>query len=362
MMRFGLVIPNDFPPGTVPAEMVEGIVSTAQAAEDAGFAHVWMLQHYLSNMPTLQPLPTLALVAGATRRIGLGTNIFILPLHPTIEVAEQFATLDHLSGGRCIAGLGLGYRQPEFDAFGVDLDERVARFEEGARLLRRLWAGEEVTFSGEHHRFEEVRLSMPTLQARMPLWVGAGAHETGVRRAARCGDAWIVPPHTPVERIAALYGPHREEQQRQGRPEAPRYVVRRELLLHEDAEVAFETGVRVRGDVSEQYAAYNTPNRTRDYRHLADGTVREGVREVAANAYLFTDPATCRDRLDELAAIGVTDVLLRMQWSDLPTEAVARSMQLFVEQVMPAFSAQVEGATRTGHEVRSGSNRKADGT
>src|SRR5580693_2707140 len=132
---------NDFPPGAVAADRVAQLREQVRAAAQSGIDSVWVLQHYLGNMPTLQPLPLLSALAADAGDMFLGTNMFILPLRHPVGVAEEFATLDHLSGGRVIAGFGLGYRENEFASFGVGLDERVERFEESIQIVRGLWSG-----------------------------------------------------------------------------------------------------------------------------------------------------------------------------------------------------------------------------
>jgi alkanesulfonate monooxygenase SsuD/methylene tetrahydromethanopterin reductase-like flavin-dependent oxidoreductase (luciferase family) len=126
-VRFGLAIMNDFPPGTVPAERMPLLREQVRAAADAGIESVWVLHHYLGNMPTLQPLPLLAALAAEAGDMFLGTNMFILPLSHPVAVAENYATLDHITGGRVIAGFGMGYRENEFESFGIPLSDRVSR-------------------------------------------------------------------------------------------------------------------------------------------------------------------------------------------------------------------------------------------
>ena len=153
-MRFGLALATDFPPGTDVRARIGPLLEQVAAAREAGFDSIWALQHYLGNLPTLQPLPLLARLAAETGRMRVGTNMFILPLRHPVDVAEDFATLHHLAEGGAIAGLGLGYRENEFAAFGVPLEDRVARYTEAIAILRALWAGEAVTVDGEHFRLD----------------------------------------------------------------------------------------------------------------------------------------------------------------------------------------------------------------
>ena len=245
-LEFGLAIMNDFPPGVVPASREAMMREQVREASRSGISSVWLLQHYLGSMPTLQPVPTLAALAQDAGEMTLGTNMFILPLRHPVEVAEEFANLDHLTGGRAVAGFGMGYRENEFESFGIPMGDRVGRYEESIAIIRDLWTGEPTTYDGEHFRIKDERISLAPVQpGGPPIWIGAGPHRTGALRAARLGDAWIVPPHVTPEKLATLLGHYRGERERLGK-EASALVVRRELVLHDDAERARQIGLEAR--------------------------------------------------------------------------------------------------------------------
>jgi alkanesulfonate monooxygenase SsuD/methylene tetrahydromethanopterin reductase-like flavin-dependent oxidoreductase (luciferase family) len=334
-VRFGLAIMNDFTPGTTVAERIPLLREQVRAARDAGIASVWVLQHYLGNMPTLQPLPLLAALAGDAGGMFLGTNMFILPLSHPVAVAEDYATLDHITGGRVIAGFGMGYRENEFDSFGIPLGDRVSRYEEGVQLLRALWSGEPVDVAGQHFAVSGQRISLPPVQPGGPkIWVGAGFHRTGARRAARLGDAWMVPPHVTPERLATMMAFYQEERARLGREPATDLVVRRELVLDDDPGQARSIGIAARGALTRRYAEFNAPDQTQTYRHLQS---RAAAEDVADQSYLFTDPPHAIESLRDLERAGVTYVVLRMQWYDLSQTRMLRTLELFRDRVLPAF-------------------------
>jgi alkanesulfonate monooxygenase SsuD/methylene tetrahydromethanopterin reductase-like flavin-dependent oxidoreductase (luciferase family) len=229
----------------------------------------------------------------------------------------------------------MGYRENEFAAMGVPMDERVDRFEESVQIVRSLWSGEPISFHGKHFRIDEQRISLPPVQpGGPPIWVGAGPHRTGAQRAARLGDAWIIPPHVTPERLDVLLGHYRAERERVGRA-AGELVVRRELVLDPDAERARSVGTAARTALTRQYAAFNAPDRTEGYRHLQSDAA---AAEVADRSYLFTDPAQAVSELRGLEAQGFTYVILRMQWFDLPHERMLETLELFRDHVRPAFS------------------------
>jgi alkanesulfonate monooxygenase SsuD/methylene tetrahydromethanopterin reductase-like flavin-dependent oxidoreductase (luciferase family) len=335
-LTFGLALQNDFPPQISPSVRIGELREQVRAARDAGIKSVWVLNHFLGNMQTLQPLTTLAALAEHAGDMRLGTNMFILPLRHPVAVAEEFATLDQITRGRAVAGLGLGYRSNEYESFGISMEDRVARYEEGVTLLRRLWSDEVVNFDGTHFTIRGQKIGIPPVQSGgPPIWVGAGVHKTGARRAARLGDAWIVPPHAEPEKLRTILDYYRAERTALGRGEAKEVVVRRELVLDEDAARAREVGLRARGETTRLYSQFEAPDKTESYRHL---TGADGLADVADRSYLFTDPVTAIAALKELEAIGITHVILRMQWYDLPQDRMLRTLEMFRDRVLPAFS------------------------
>jgi alkanesulfonate monooxygenase SsuD/methylene tetrahydromethanopterin reductase-like flavin-dependent oxidoreductase (luciferase family) len=333
-LRFGLALMNDFPGNVVPAHRLPLLREQVRVARECGISSIWVLQHYLGSMPTLQPLPLLAALAADAGDLMLGTNMFILPLRHPVDVAEEFATLDHITNGRVIAGFGMGYRQNEFDSYGLSLEDRVGRYEESIQIIRSLWSGRPTSFTGRHFAIDAQTISLPPIQpGGPPIWIGAGPHRVGARRAAECGDAWIVPPHVSPQRLDVLLGHYREERARIGAPVAE-LAVRRELLLDPDPDRARATGLAARGALSQQYARYNAPQPGAAYQHLRGPAEAE---EVADASYLFTDPQGAVERLRRLEKQGITTVILRAQWYDLPQEQVLRTLELFRDHVLPEF-------------------------
>jgi alkanesulfonate monooxygenase SsuD/methylene tetrahydromethanopterin reductase-like flavin-dependent oxidoreductase (luciferase family) len=203
--------------------------------------------------------------------------------------------------GSC--AFGMGYRSNEYESFGVPMADRAERYEESVELIRRLWTDERISFDGKHFTVRDQRIGIaPVQRGGPPVWVGAGVHRTGARRAARLGDAWIVPPHATPERLGPILDLYRDERERLGRGPAQEVVVRRELVLDEDADRARVIGLDARGKTTAMYAQFEAPDGTASYRHL------EGVDQLAHTAdrsYLFTDPDTAVNSLRELEKLGI---------------------------------------------------------
>ena len=162
----------------------------AQRAETLGFDSLWVGDHIAFHVPIPDSLTMLAFAAGVTERIALGTAVYLLPLrHPTL-IAKTTATLDLVSGGRLVLGVGVGGEfPPEFGAVGVPVKERGARADEAIEVVRRLWTEDRVAHEGRHFQFGAVTLA-PKPARVPPIWVG-GRAEAAMRRAGRVGDGYI---------------------------------------------------------------------------------------------------------------------------------------------------------------------------
>jgi probable F420-dependent oxidoreductase len=170
------------------------IVRVAQAAEAASWDGLFMWDHlgFVWGAPSGDPWISLAAVATATERLILGTAVTPLPRRRPHVVANAAATLDVLSAGRFILGVGLGGVPEEFGAFGEPTDslERASMLDEGLEVVARLWSGETVIHQGRHYRVDGVTLApLPVQQHRIPIWVG-GESRPALRRAARW-DGWV---------------------------------------------------------------------------------------------------------------------------------------------------------------------------
>jgi probable F420-dependent oxidoreductase len=169
-----------------------GVLAFARRAESAGFDSLWTGDHVSFYIPILESLTTLSFVAAATERVKLGTAVYLVPLrHPT-TTAKVAATLDVLSGGRLVLGVGVGGEfPPEFDACGVPVEERGSRANEAIGLLRRLWTENGVTHAGRHFRLGPVSLDPKPVQPGGPPILVGGRKPPAFRRAGRLADGYI---------------------------------------------------------------------------------------------------------------------------------------------------------------------------
>lgn len=189
------------------------MLQQARRAESLGFDSLWVGDHVAFHVPILESLSLLAFLAGATERVVLGTAVYLLPLRHPALAAKTAATVDLLSGGRLVFGVGVGGEfPPEFDASAVPVAERGARIDEAIPLLRRLWTEGAVKHEGRFHRFGPIDIQPKPVQAGgPPIWIG-GRAPAAMRRAGRLGDGYVSTMTSPeryranLEAIAAAAG------------------------------------------------------------------------------------------------------------------------------------------------------------
>jgi probable F420-dependent oxidoreductase len=184
----GVAIPQTFPDGRIDPARIENFV---HRAEVLGFNSAWVVEHTFGSMPALAPLELLTYTAAATKRLRLGVAVLLTALRTPVHTAKSLASLDQLSGGRLIVGVGLGGNPKVYPAFGLTAERRAARFAEGVRVLKRLWTEPSVTADGEFYRLEDVSVQpRPRQTPHPPLWFG-GHHPLALRRAVELGDGFV---------------------------------------------------------------------------------------------------------------------------------------------------------------------------
>jgi alkanesulfonate monooxygenase SsuD/methylene tetrahydromethanopterin reductase-like flavin-dependent oxidoreductase (luciferase family) len=330
-MRLGLAVSVQHPPADAQAERFREHVEQVRLARAVGFTSIWASQHYLSAPYTyFQPVPTLARLAAEAEGLTLGTGVLLLPLLHPVDVAEQIATLDVISGGHVVFGAGLGYRDAETRAMGLEPRGRVQRLEEGLAVLERLWSGEPVTWAGEAFRLDGVRISMPPLQRpRPPVWLAADA-DAGVRRAARLADAWLMNPHATLATLERQLALFHDTRRALGRPPAAEIPLIKECCVAPDGAAAV---AGARPFLADKYRAYQGWGQDRAL--PADERFAAEFDELARDRFLVGDPARVRDEIARLRErLGVTTLIVRVQWPGLPQEIALRTIRLLGEQVL----------------------------
>src|SRR6267142_4665108 len=194
----------------------QALVDLAGRAEEADIDSVWVHDHVfnvghvfdrIGGRPYYEPLTLLSFVAARTQRVRLGTSVLVLPYHNPIRLAKTAATLDVLSGGRLILGVGVGAIEQEMHAMGSPFAERGAVTDEAIAVMRTLWREDDPRYDGTYSRFAGMKFSPKPFERRsIPLVIG-GVSRAAIRRAARLGDGWQplgLSPEALAHGIAAL--------------------------------------------------------------------------------------------------------------------------------------------------------------
>jgi alkanesulfonate monooxygenase SsuD/methylene tetrahydromethanopterin reductase-like flavin-dependent oxidoreductase (luciferase family) len=315
------------------------------AAERLGYDGVWFTEHHFSEYGRPEPLMLAAHAAAMTERLRIGAAVVVLPLHNPVTVAEQVATLDHLSAGRFEFGMGRGNQPGEFRGYGVSLDEAKQRFDEAYQIMTGLWSGEPFSFEGEYWQVPEVTL-VPRLRGDSPprLWQPA-VSPPSVRWVISKGINGLIGPYlTPFDDLREKYfDPWHAAVEEAGSPDVTLghnqfvHVAPTDEQAYEEAEVAAVWyarkasqlwGERDQAKVSPQYAYIS---------EVLEFLERVSFDEIYEMS-LIGGPERVISQIERLRGFGV-DELLIFNWfgPQLGHDAIMRSMDLFAKQVMPEF-------------------------
>lgn len=331
---YGLVLCSQFPPGDDATARFAEQVEQVHHARDHGFTSVWATQHYLAEeVQYLHPLAVLGRLVAETGDMRIGTAITLMALAHPVDLAEQLATLDILSGGRLVLGAGLGYRDVEFDAFGVPREKRLRRFRENLDLVRRLWTEDEVSFDGDTGRLEGVRpVLRPVQRPHPPIWL-AGHTDAALTRTARTGLPWLAAAaHVDADYLRTQAGFFRAACAEHGRD--AEINVLQEVYVGASDDEAIED---VREALAAKYATYRSWGQ--DAILPESQSFDREFDELRRGRFILGGPQTCRDRLAELIdTVGPTHILLRPQWPGLPHERVMESLHRLTDDVLPRLT------------------------
>jgi alkanesulfonate monooxygenase SsuD/methylene tetrahydromethanopterin reductase-like flavin-dependent oxidoreductase (luciferase family) len=319
-MKVGLFVNTQFPAGAGLAAHVPELVAQVQAAREAGFASLWFPHHWLTHpMQMLQTGPVMAYLAAHAGDMTVGPNILILPPLNPVHVAEEAATFDILTGGRFVLGVGLGYRQPEFEAFGLPLGERAPRFTESIELMRRLWAEERVTHRGRFYCVADAGLgARPVRPGGPPIYI-AGQAAVSVRRAARIGDAWLIVNSGGLATVAPLMHTYRAALREYGRTPIE-FPITLECYVGARHATALD---ECRGPLEYKYAAYAAWG-LQDQQHA----LPHDFAAFARDRFIIGDKVSVKEEIARYRELlGVDHFIMRSQWPGLPQQQALDSIR-----------------------------------
>jgi alkanesulfonate monooxygenase SsuD/methylene tetrahydromethanopterin reductase-like flavin-dependent oxidoreductase (luciferase family) len=256
----------------------------------------------------------------------------IAPLYHPVLLAEEIATLDVVTEGRLVFGVGLGYRPEEFGYLGVPFRERAARMEESLQLMKRLWTEDEVDFHGRFWTLEGVKPHLkPVQKPHPPIWIGAHSL-AGTRRAGRFADAYACPPETPVDEIIERYTAVREGFEARGKAFGPQ-PLRRNVLVADTREQAVTEYARV---AQGRYITY--AQRGLDVMAGTD-LEQDFAAAVAGHAVIGTPDDVTKQLTDLVTTLPVDPLLVRPQWPTMDADETIAAIRRLGAQVVPAIRA-----------------------
>lgn len=306
-----------------------------ELVEASGLDSAWVSEHHFSAdgyLPSLTVM--LAAFAAVTERIELGTGVVLAPFHDPLRLAEDFAVVDQLSGGRVVCGLGIGWREEEFRAFGVEVASRAKRLEEIVAILRAAWTQERFDFSGKYYAYD--RVAVTPKPARTPPILIGGFVDSAVRRAGRIGDGYLS-SRTDPRRLAEMLAMATEERLQAGLTGPPLAGVLHNAFVTADPD---RDWTAVRDGIAHQLGVYagwghgtDVPGKPLEVRPPPEDAIRRATAFGTPDQVI----AHLTPWVDELARYPEGHLVCRLHYPGMAAKPAARAVELFARDVAPAL-------------------------
>jgi probable F420-dependent oxidoreductase len=309
--------------------------------EAEGLDAAWVSEHHFAAdgyLPSLVPM--LAAFAAVTERIELGTGVVLAPFHDPIRLAEDFAVVDQLSGGRVICGLGIGWRDEEFREFGIDVKTRTRRLREVVEVLRHAWNDERFDYSGKHYSYEGV--SVTPKPARVPPILVGGFVDDAIRRAGKIGDGYLSSRATP-DRVARAFEMAAEERAAAGGEGPPIVGLLQNAFVTDDPERDWPM---VREGIGHQLGVYAGWRQGTD----VPGTPLEVMPPAETDIRATTAYGTPDEVVEYLAPVvevlgryPESHLVLRLHYPGMDAAPAAAAIELLGRAVAPRLRERAAG-------------------
>ena len=301
-LPLGIAIPQTFLGGRVDTRRIRDFLVRA---ESLGFESAWVVEQILGSIPSLEPVELLTYAATITERMHLGSAVLLAALRSPVHLAKSLATLDHLSGGRLIVGVGLGGNTTIYPAYGISADRRAARFAEAIRLMKILWTEPRVTFDGQFWKLKNATMEPKPLQKpHPPIWFGAH-HPLALQRAVEIGSGFIGAGSTSTAQFIEEVQTLRALLEKAGRDPATFAVGKRVYVA-----MAQDRG-RMAKRLGEWFGAFY------------------GKPELAERVSVWGTPQECLDRLAEIVTGGAKLLILNPVFDEM------EQLEQFASEIAP---------------------------
>jgi alkanesulfonate monooxygenase SsuD/methylene tetrahydromethanopterin reductase-like flavin-dependent oxidoreductase (luciferase family) len=322
-MKVGLYLTTQFKPETNVLNARNEMVEQVRLARKNGFASLWVPHHYLTQpMQMLAPIPVMAYLAREAEGMLMGPNILVMPLLNPAHVAEDAVTLDLLTGGNYVLGIGVGYREDEFNTFNVPLSERAQRLTESVEIIRRLWTEDRVTYHGKIFKIDNLGIGLrPVRPGGPPIWIG-GVVDAAVKRAARIGDAWLITNFAHLSALLPQMKLYSDTLKSVNKPFPTDVPITRECYVGPTRAKALE---ECKAALEYKYGAYSSWGL--DKQSEGAESFNQPFEEFVKDRFIIGDKAFVKEevrRYNEL--LGVNHFLMRVQWPGLDHAKVLRTI------------------------------------
>jgi alkanesulfonate monooxygenase SsuD/methylene tetrahydromethanopterin reductase-like flavin-dependent oxidoreductase (luciferase family) len=308
-------------------EALTGRLEKARLTHQMGYHSLWTGAGYLNN--DFHSMMLLARVAAEAPGLELGM-VALLPLYHPVEAAEQVATLDVISGGKFILAPALGWRDFQFDAFGIPKTGRLGRFQEVLEVMKKFWTQERVTHHGRYFDINDVPGSAPSMQKPYPRMYLAANLEKGVLRAARRADGWLISSRSTLPTISDQTGLYRDAAKKAGKPGF--ISAWREMFVAESRQKAIDI---MRPHVEWMYRDRAALGHSQELPE-AD-RIDVPFDRILEGRFILGSPEECIEEIEKYRELGVDELVLRCQWPGMPNEDSLRALELFGEKVLPHY-------------------------
>ncbi len=279
-IAFGMSLPHRSPDRID----MQAVRTVAQRAEALGFRDLWVTENTLDHVTCFDPVVALTYAAAVTSRIRVGASVVVLAIHSPMMVAHQWATLDTVSDGRAILGVGLG-REHHYREFAVSEEGRVRRFREEVEVIRALWTQQTVNYRGRFYQLDGATMSPKPVQQPLPIWMGVG-HPNAIRRAGTMADGWMGSGGSSIAEFGRSVPLLREALAAAGR-DADGFPISKRIFMAVD-----ERPDVARAELNRWFT---------EVYHNPAGTDASGIHGT---------PEQVREKLEEVIAIGANHLLL----------------------------------------------------
>jgi alkanesulfonate monooxygenase SsuD/methylene tetrahydromethanopterin reductase-like flavin-dependent oxidoreductase (luciferase family) len=332
-----------------PNQFIADITAEALYADELGMHSVWIGEHHFNSLGVLScPELVLTLIAAQTQRVRLAPAVTVLPLHHPIRVAEQWATLDLLSGGRVDFAAGRGYDSREYLPFNVSFADNQSIFNEGMEVVRNLWSAEgRISHHGQHYSFDDVRITPKPIQRPIPMYV-ASFSKPSIELAARLGCGLIVAPFAAamsfggLKQVADVYHESCAAFGTQpGRLMCSYFTHFADTAAEEEAQRARQIRY-YRECVIPAFPGdpKTAPPSYRYFGEIVDRLQKVKPSDLTENSVLLGSAAQMTETLAKVAAAGFSEVILYINVGLKPHAQVKDEMARFMSEVAPNFASE----------------------